>query len=148
MTDREELDSVKRMLGDACSDLGAIHEALGLDHEEAGGAAPILEAIERLQVRARNLVPRGWKMVPIEPTEEMWVVGFEAVSDFQDTDEYQAMAGCKGAAESAKVCYQEMLRAAPKPVGCDTAAEESPISEPIARLFKSALDRRRQNQNA
>ncbi|HVM91355.1 MAG TPA: hypothetical protein VMT67_01015 [Terriglobales bacterium] len=48
----EELEAHKRMLGEACRDLGLIHEALGLDHDDAGGAAPILDAITELKARA------------------------------------------------------------------------------------------------
>jgi hypothetical protein len=119
MSDREELDSVNRMLLDACSDLGAIHEALGLDHEEAGGAAPILEAIEELKALARNLVPQGWKLVPIEPTETMVVCGFESEPDefFSSPEEWEAfdaMSGCQQAAHKAKLCYAAMLDAAPR----------------------------------
>lgn len=44
-----ELEAHKRMLGEACRDLGLIHEALGLDPDEAGGAAPILDAIAILK---------------------------------------------------------------------------------------------------
>jgi hypothetical protein len=39
----------KRMFEEAVSALAAIDKALGIDPDEAGGAAPILEAIERLR---------------------------------------------------------------------------------------------------
>jgi hypothetical protein len=52
-------------------------------------------------------------LVPIEPTVSMVVDGFEAVFKFHQTDEYHEMAGCKGAAESAKICYAAMIAAAP-----------------------------------
>lgn len=55
------------------------------------------------------------QLVPKEPTEDMVIDGFEAVSDFHDTDEYKAMSGCRRAAESARVCYRVMLAAAPSP---------------------------------
>jgi hypothetical protein len=119
MSDREELNSVNQMLLDACCDLGAIHEALGLDHEEAGGAAPILEAIEELKVLAKNLVPQGWKLVPIEPTEDMVVEGFESSPDpiFSEPEvweAYERMTGCQQAAHRARLCYAAMLDAAPR----------------------------------
>lgn len=38
--------SYKRMWLAACEDLGAIHDALGLDPDDAGGAIPIITAIE------------------------------------------------------------------------------------------------------
>jgi hypothetical protein len=40
-----EVASLTRMFGDACKDLGSIHEALGLHSDDAGGAQPILSAI-------------------------------------------------------------------------------------------------------
>lgn len=56
-------------------------------------------------------VAEGWQMVPTDPSEKMVIAGFESVSEFRDTDEYAEMSGCKGAAESAKVCYAAMLAA-------------------------------------
>jgi len=47
------------------------------------------------------------------PTENMVITGFEAVSLFQRTDEYKAMTGCHGAAESARVCWAAMCGAFP-----------------------------------
>jgi hypothetical protein len=107
------------MLLGACADIGAIHEALGLDHEEAGGAAPILEAIGELKVLAGKLVPEGWKLVPIEPTEDMVVEGFESSPDpiFSDREVWEAferLSGCQQAAHKAKLCYAAMLDAAPR----------------------------------
>lgn len=118
MTELEELNSANRMLLDACSDLGAIHEALGLDHDEAGGAAPILDAIEALKALARNLVPEGYKLVPVEPTETMVVVGFESWPDEffsspEDWEAFEKMSGCQQAAHKARLCYDAMLDAAP-----------------------------------
>ena len=49
---KEDLASVTRMLNDACADMGFISEALGIDPEEAGGAVPILDAIEELKTKA------------------------------------------------------------------------------------------------
>lgn len=45
---KAEVESFSRMLIDACSDLGLINEALGLDPDD-GGAEPILEAIAKLK---------------------------------------------------------------------------------------------------
>lgn len=44
-----ELDAMTRMFNAACADLGAIHDALKLPADQAGGAAPIIVAIEGLQ---------------------------------------------------------------------------------------------------
>lgn len=65
------------------------------------------------------VIPDGWVMVPVEPTESMIVEGFESEPDesFSDQDvweEYQAMSGCGQAAHRAKLCWAAMLAAAPK----------------------------------
>ena len=62
----------------------------------------------------------GWKLVPIEPTEEMVINGFESEPDetFSPDEEweaYKAMSGCEQAAHRAKLCWQAMLAAVPKP---------------------------------
>lgn len=64
--------------------------------------------------------PDGWVMVPKEPTEHMIVCGFESEPDkyFSDKDEWKAykeMSGCQQAAHRAKLCWNAMLAAAPKP---------------------------------
>lgn len=65
-------------------------------------------------------IPDGWVLVPVEPTEDMIVNGFESEPDesFSDEDEweaYDAMSGCQQAAHRAKLCYAAMIAAAPKP---------------------------------
>lgn len=50
MTDSTTKDQYRRMFHAACTELGAINEALGLD-PDAGGAAPILAAIEQLRAQ-------------------------------------------------------------------------------------------------
>lgn len=66
------------------------------------------------------VIPDGYVMVPIEPTEDMIVYGFESEpdEDFSDQavwEEYQAMSGCQQAAHRAKLCWAAMIAAAPKP---------------------------------
>lgn len=66
------------------------------------------------------VIPDGWKLVPIEPTEHMIVEGFESEPDefFSDAEvweAYDAMSGCQQAAHRAKLCWAAMLAAAPKP---------------------------------
>lgn len=63
-------------------------------------------------------VPTGWKLVPVEPTENMVVEGFESEPDsfFSNSDEweaYKAMSGCQQAAQKAKLCWAAMIAAAP-----------------------------------
>lgn len=60
----------------------------------------------------------GWKLVPVEPTENMVVEGFESEPDsfFSNSDEweaYKAMSGCQQAAHKAKLCWAAMIAAAP-----------------------------------
>jgi hypothetical protein len=76
-------------------------------------AAEVLARLPSAPASTAPAVPEGWKLVPIEPTMDMVVEGFEAVSDFHDTDEYEEMSGCEGSAQSARVCYRAMLAAAP-----------------------------------
>ena len=62
----------------------------------------------------------GWVVVPVEPTEDMIVNGFESEPDESFSDEkeweaYEAMSGCQQAAHRAKLCWSAMLTAAPKP---------------------------------
>lgn len=64
------------------------------------------------------VIPDGWKLVPIEPTENMIIEGFESepVKTFtkpEAWEEYAAMSGCKQAAHRAKLCWAAMLSAAP-----------------------------------
>ncbi|MFZ5334788.1 hypothetical protein ACOY9E_21185 [Enterobacter asburiae] len=65
------------------------------------------------------VIPDGWVMVPVEPTEDMIVNGFESEPDesFSDAEvweAYDAMSGCQQAAHRAKLCWAAMIAAAPK----------------------------------
>ena len=64
-------------------------------------------------------VPAGWKLVPIEPTEDMVIRGFESAPDevLSDADVWEAfnaMSGCQQAAHKATLCWEAMLAAAPE----------------------------------
>jgi len=70
-------------------------------------------------VSLAELVPDGWKLVPIVPTESMVIDGFESRPDesFSDPDEwekYSQMSGCEQAAHRARLCWAAMLAAAPE----------------------------------
>lgn len=76
---------------------------------------------EALKVAMRNSPATldGWKLVPIEPTEDMIVEGFESAPDKYFSDqgvwaEYEKMSGCQKAAHRARLCWNAMLAAAPK----------------------------------
>ncbi|WP_423740065.1 hypothetical protein [Enterobacter hormaechei] len=65
------------------------------------------------------VIPDGWVMVPLEPSEHMIVEGFESEPDEFFSDEevweaYDAMSGCQQAAHRAKLCWAAMIKAAPK----------------------------------
>ncbi|MEP8805842.1 hypothetical protein ABKV80_09360 [Enterobacter hormaechei] len=75
------------------------------------GAEPVTTAYK---------LPEGWVAVPVEPTEDMIVNGFESEPDESFSDEkeweaYDAMSGCQQAAHRAKLCWAAMIAAAPKP---------------------------------
>ncbi len=74
------------------------------------GAEPVTKAYK---------LPEGWVAVPVEPTEDMIVNGFESEPDesFSDADvweAYESMSGCQQAAHRAKLCWAAMISAAPK----------------------------------
>lgn len=65
------------------------------------------------------VIPDGWVLVPIEPTEHMIVEGFESEPDefFSDAevwDTFDAMSGCQQAAHRARLCWEAMIKTAPK----------------------------------
>lgn len=85
--------------------------------------APALDSSPKIaESRCSNspVIPDGWVLVPVEPTEHMIVNGFESEPDesFSDAEEweaYDAMSGCQQAAHRAKLCWAAMIAAAPKP---------------------------------
>ncbi|EPC4018137.1 ASCH/PUA domain-containing protein [Enterobacter kobei] len=65
------------------------------------------------------VIPDGYALVPIEPTEYMIVNGFESEPDESFSDEkeweaYEAMSGCQQAAYRAKLCWAAMIASAPQ----------------------------------
>ncbi len=65
------------------------------------------------------VIPDGYALVPVEPTEDMIIAGFEAElrEEFRDPDAweaYEAMSGCEQAALRAKWCWAAMVAAAPQ----------------------------------
>lgn len=84
--------------------------------------AAMLQGAETAESRCSDspVLPEGWVMVPVEPTEDMIVNGFESEPDESFSDEkewatYDAMSGCQQAAHRAKLCWSAMISAAPKP---------------------------------
>ncbi|EBX6609908.1 hypothetical protein DS162_24115 [Salmonella enterica subsp. enterica serovar Typhimurium] len=68
------------------------------------------------------VIPDGYALVPIVPTEDMVINGFESEPDphFSDEkvwEEYEALSGCRRAARRAELCWAAMIKAAPKQEG-------------------------------
>lgn len=81
------------------------------------GRAAMLQGAEPVTTACK--LPEGWVAVPVEPTEDMIVNGFESEPDESFSDEkeweaYDAMSGCQQAAHRAKLCWAAMIEAAPK----------------------------------
>lgn len=83
--------------------------------------AAMLQGAENTESRCSNspVIPDGWKLVPIVPTEKMVIEGFESEPDeFFSKSEvweaYQKMSGCEQAAHRAKLCWAAMISAAPQ----------------------------------
>ena len=82
--------------------------------------AAMLQSFGNSEQLNSPVIPDGWVMVPIEPTEDMIVNGFESEPDesFSDAEvweAYDAMSGCQQAAHRAKLCWSAMISASPKP---------------------------------
>lgn len=65
------------------------------------------------------VVPDGYALVPIIPTEDMIINGFEAElrEEFRDPEAletYEKMSGCELAAHRTKLCWAAMIAAAPQ----------------------------------
>ncbi|EOV3130554.1 hypothetical protein N7E05_003464 [Enterobacter hormaechei] len=84
--------------------------------------APSLDSSQKIAESPSGnspVIPEGWVAVPVEPTEDMIVNGFESEPDesFSDENEweaYEAMSGCQQAAHRAKLCWAAMIGAAQK----------------------------------
>ncbi|MGT1843809.1 hypothetical protein [Enterobacter hormaechei] len=90
--------------------ISALRELRELRDAMLQGAEPVPTAYK---------LPEGWVAVPVEPTEDMIVNGFESepdesFSDEKEWEEYEAMSGCQQAAHRAKLCWAAMIATAPK----------------------------------
>ena len=78
-----------------------------------------LERMQEVQDGNSPVIPNGYVLVPIVPTEDMIINGFESVpdphfSDEKEWKEYEALSGCRQAARRAELCWAAMIKAAPK----------------------------------
>lgn len=71
--------------------------------------------------------------VPVEPTMDMVIAGFEAVSEFMDSEECAEMSGCQASAEAARICYRTML-AAVSPSGDVPTDQRALVGDAIMHL--------------
>lgn len=77
---------------------------------------PQVAAYEKIMEQA---MPDGWVAVPVEPTEDMVIAGFEAElrEEFRNPESweaFEAMSGCEQAAHRAKWCWAAMIAAVPQ----------------------------------
>lgn len=92
------------------------------DFVDGGWSCQEYVELERFQEAVSGnspVIPDGWVIVPVEPTEDMIVNGFESEPNESFSDErvweaYDAMSGCQQAAHRAKLCWAAMISAAPK----------------------------------
>lgn len=103
------------------------------DETEWRGTSPDIGSIfgpgcEECGATARNIaewnhraamLPDCWVMVPVEPTEDMVISGFESepnesFSKPEKWEAYEEMSGCQQAAHRAKLCWSAMVAAAPQ----------------------------------
>lgn len=104
--------------------------------EDACRAAMLQDKTEQPQNTQQNIpeiIHGGWVLVPIEPTEDMIIQGFESepnesFSDEKEWEAYEAMSGCQQAAHRAKLCWAAMLAAAPQ-----QCSDKS--TKPVADLY-------------
>ncbi|MED5748204.1 hypothetical protein VZ170_01360 [Enterobacter hormaechei] len=104
---RYEADRMRHLIGELADE----PDILTYDSDaHSGYVEPVTTAYK---------LPEGWVAVPVEPTEDMIVNGFESEPDESFSDEkeweaYEAMSGCQQAAHRATLCWAAMLSAAPK----------------------------------
>lgn len=91
---------------------------------------------------AGNMVPAGWKLVPVEPTQGMIEAGkdahYEAEKRIQEPGAWKQGGFAKRAVRAAHV-FQAMLDAAPQPQALDQPQVEQPAMTPIAQRKLDSL---------
>lgn len=100
-------DDVYDILSKACGDNACLF------------ADELWNACRASTLRNSPVIPDGYVLVPIEPTENMVVEGFESEPDkfFSEPEvwkAYQEMSGCGQAAHRARLCWAAMIAAVPK----------------------------------
>lgn len=85
----------------------------------AGRAAMLQAEPQSAPQNIPENIPDGYALVPVEPTEDMVIHGFESepsesFSESGAWEAYNAMSGCQQAAHRTKLCWAAMIAAAPK----------------------------------
>ncbi|HFK5752004.1 hypothetical protein [Enterobacter ludwigii] len=118
----EDFEKALSVLNDTLDDCGDSERGLLLALDKAGIEVRS-DACRAAMLQGADgnspVIPDGWVLVPVEPTEDMIVNGFESEPDESFSDEkewatYDAMSGCQQAAHRAKLCWAAMIAAAPK----------------------------------
>ncbi|EEA9447600.1 hypothetical protein FW706_05210 [Salmonella enterica subsp. enterica serovar Gatuni] len=109
-TDEKELRDAK---------VAGIGYLFGIDKVANKFADPRRQIMLYRHAQPVPVVPDGYVIVPIVPTEDMIINGFESVpdphfSDEKEWEEYEALSGCRQAARRAELCWAAMIKAAPK----------------------------------
>jgi hypothetical protein len=99
---------------DAFYDCATDHEGVFNDKHDHDELDRMDAMIDRAQAALAD-APGGWKLVPIEPTEDMVLQGFESDIEPEFDGEFDDLSGCQEAALKARLCYAAMLAAAPTP---------------------------------
>ncbi len=93
------------------------------DEEQRHAAADAWNACRGAMLQGADgnspVIPDGYALVPIIPTEDMIINGFEAElrESFRDPEAletYEKMSGCELAAHRTKLCWAAMIAAAPQ----------------------------------
>lgn len=101
------MSDYKRMFEDAVRDLAAITEALGIDPDEAGGAAPILEVIDamrpasvamRVQYGEREPKIISWNVLP-DGEYDLYAASVDPRSPISDAQIIKVWEGMPGGAD-------------------------------------------------
>ena len=96
-------------------------EQLTQERDDARLAAKMHLRTVECQGACLHGAAEGYVLVPIAPTEDMVIAGFESRPEWgfvpgEEMEKYEAMSGCQQAAHRARLCYAAMLAAAPTPV--------------------------------
>lgn len=102
-----------------------------------------LDALAAPREAPEQSVPAGWQLVPVEPTEDMVVDGFESApcegfTSLDEWEKFEAMSGCQQSTHRARLCYAAMLAATPTPPAAAPDADERAVDR-FATAMKAKM---------